>query len=228
MNNDSLDCIVPFYQEGQRVIKVAKTLLRVPLIRRIVCVDDGSVDKIHRQLSALSSQILVVRHKVNQGKTAAVKTGLSNCRADHILLIDSDLQNLNAIEISQGLRHYFYDSHTGMLLFKRKNELLVSRLFRFNVVFTGERVLAARDLQQVLHKQVDGYQLEYLINQHMIKLQKNVKVYNISALNTHKPQKFGYVRGISREIAMYASMRQRAKPKHLMYQLTNFARDEIN
>ena len=67
--------------------------VELPLEREIVIVDDGSTDGTRQVLSQLAdSTVHVVLHDRNQGKGAAVRTGLAQVTGDLVLIQDADLE----------------------------------------------------------------------------------------------------------------------------------------
>jgi len=90
-----LSVIVPVFNERTTLPEIVRRMRAVPLPmeREIVIVDDGSDDGGDKVMAALEdSTVRVLRHKVNQGKGAAIRTGLEVARGDLVLIQDADLE----------------------------------------------------------------------------------------------------------------------------------------
>jgi glycosyltransferase involved in cell wall biosynthesis len=90
-----LSVIVPVYNERNTVAEILRRmrLVELPLDLEVVVVDDGSTDGTDKVLTTVEdSTVRVVRHPENQGKTAAVRTGLRHARGDAVLIQDADLE----------------------------------------------------------------------------------------------------------------------------------------
>ena len=84
--------VIPSYNESKRIDKVLTGLKDFSV--SIIVVDDGSRDSTFEQ--AKKHHVLVLRHRVNLGKGAAIKTGCEAAilmGADAIVLMDSDGQH---------------------------------------------------------------------------------------------------------------------------------------
>ncbi len=83
--------VAAFNEEETIAAVVTGVLCHVP---EVLVVDDGSTDRTAERAAAAGAR--VVRHAQNQGKGAAVRTGLAQVLAgdaSHVLFIDGDLQH---------------------------------------------------------------------------------------------------------------------------------------
>jgi glycosyltransferase involved in cell wall biosynthesis len=90
-----LSVIVPVFNERNTVGEILRRMRRVdlPVDLEIVVVDDASADGTDKVLTALEdSTVRVIRHPVNRGKGAAIRTGLAEARGDLVLIQDADLE----------------------------------------------------------------------------------------------------------------------------------------
>jgi glycosyltransferase involved in cell wall biosynthesis len=90
-----LSIIIPVYNERNTVAEAIRRsrTVDIPLEREIIVVDDGSDDGTAQILTQLQdSTVRVVRHPVNRGKGAAVRTGLTYVTGDLVLVQDADLE----------------------------------------------------------------------------------------------------------------------------------------
>jgi glycosyltransferase involved in cell wall biosynthesis len=94
-----LSVIIPVYNESRTIREIIQRVQAVGLADEIVVVDDGSTDGTRQVLSELGSagqplrfSLRVILHEKNQGKGAAVYTGIQNASGDVILVQDADLE----------------------------------------------------------------------------------------------------------------------------------------
>jgi len=91
----TLTVIVPVYNERTTVAEIVRRVraVDVPLAVDVVVVDDGSSDGTDKVLAAIEdSTVRVVTHQRNQGKGAAIRTGLAQAKGDLVLVQDADLE----------------------------------------------------------------------------------------------------------------------------------------
>lgn len=89
-----LTVIIPVYNEVDNIREIIKRVRLTGLASEIVVVDDGSQDGSREVLAALNgkNRVRVLMHPHNQGKGAAVRTGIAASRGDILLIQDADLE----------------------------------------------------------------------------------------------------------------------------------------
>jgi glycosyltransferase involved in cell wall biosynthesis len=92
----TLSIIIPVYNERKYLRKILAKVdsQKVPLDKEIILVDDCSKDGTKDILKDLekTDRYRIFYHKINKGKGAAVRTGLSHANGDIILIQDADLE----------------------------------------------------------------------------------------------------------------------------------------
>lgn len=92
--NIKLSIIIPVYNEVNSLSEIVQRVQQTNLAWEIILVDDGSQDGTREILKELDGKenIRVILHEKNQGKGAAVRTGLAAARGDVLLIQDADLE----------------------------------------------------------------------------------------------------------------------------------------
>lgn len=90
-----LSVIIPVYNELNTIEEIIRRVKAVDLADEIIVVDDGSTDGTRDLLQNLAPKdptLNLILHDRNQGKGAAVRTGINQARGDYLIIQDADLE----------------------------------------------------------------------------------------------------------------------------------------
>lgn len=123
--------VIPAYNESEVIGSVLDELHKQNY-RNIIVIDDGSTDS--TGLKAKEKDVVVLRHMLNRGKGAAVKTGIEAAkllRADQIVTFDADGQH-EPQDIKEALKRLEkFDVVLGRRNFQEKHIPIFKKLGNF-------------------------------------------------------------------------------------------------
>lgn len=90
-----LSVVIPAYNEEATIARVIDNVRRLEALAEIIVVNDCSKDRtgeIVREIAARDSRVRLVEHRVNGGKTEALKTGFAQVQGEIVIVQDADLE----------------------------------------------------------------------------------------------------------------------------------------
>jgi glycosyltransferase involved in cell wall biosynthesis len=89
-----LSVVIPAFNEQDTILTVIERVRAVPLDKEIIVVDDASTNRTAERLESLQPlcDLRIIRHAVNQGKGAALRTGIQAATGDVVIIQDADLE----------------------------------------------------------------------------------------------------------------------------------------
>ena len=112
-----LSLVMPAFNEEGTIATALERCLAQPFVLEVIVVDDGSTDKTVAILETIDDpRVRVIQHSQNQGKGAAIRTGIIAATGDYVGIQDADLEYDPAdlakllVPLDQGLADAVYGS----------------------------------------------------------------------------------------------------------------------
>lgn len=89
-----LSVIIPVFNERDTIVSIIIRVMEQPVVTEVVVVNDGSTDGTTEVLEGMRwpKPVRLLRHNVNQGKGAAIRTGIAAATQGIIIIQDADLE----------------------------------------------------------------------------------------------------------------------------------------
>ena len=99
-SNNVLSVIIPAYNEADTISSMLSQVICADIGswgKQIIIVDDGSTDNTEEKVAVFVSEnskqdIIYLKHAKNQGKGAAIQTGLTKAKGSIVIIQDADLE----------------------------------------------------------------------------------------------------------------------------------------
>lgn len=201
----TISCIIPAWNEGDRIGGVLKNVVTYPRFDEVIVIDDGSDDNTYDEAMAFSSgKVQIVRHEKNRGKAAAILTGVARSMGEIIFMLDADLVGITHSDINR------------LLIPHKKGECMtmayMSNMFVFQKLtglstWSGTRALPRRVFNLVQDKGDKRYAIESYINE--AALEEKLPIISMPWKNVDhvfKRDKIGKKGGVKAEIDMFKNI----------------------
>lgn len=88
-----LSLVMPAYNEQETILTSVERVLAQPFVNELIIVNDASVDQTLALIETLTDpRVKILSHRVNQGKGAALRTGIAAATSDYVGIQDADLE----------------------------------------------------------------------------------------------------------------------------------------
>lgn len=222
-NHPTVTIIIPCYNEGTRIIPVLTASIQCNLKPEIIVVDDGS-DSGTKDVLSQYPQIKVITHPQNQGKTAAMETGVRNATGDIIVFLDADLVNIQPNHINQLVEPIINQGY-DMVLGEREVEVYGFLGKPASTMVTGERatkrdiLLKYPDIFRVKQYLIEPAMNKILFHQYKVGQIKLKKVEQCS-----RQKKVGFIKGSYSYIKYFVRNLLYMGPFEYLYQVNFVSR----
>jgi len=165
---NKISCVIPAYNEENRVGKVVKVVKSCSLISEVIVVSDGSIDKTAEE-AKLAGADKVIELKENIGKGGAVFKGAEIANYPILLLLDADLISLKEEHLKR-LIDPFFKKEVDMVIGVLKDDLGQKIL----PLISGQRVVRRDFILRFPEIKKSRFNLEILMNKFAKKLKYKV------------------------------------------------------
>jgi glycosyltransferase involved in cell wall biosynthesis len=205
----SCSCIIPFYNEENRIISVLRELLKVEEFDEFILVNDWSTDnggEIVKNFIKGIKKTKYIAYDQNHWKSYAVKQWLDRVKSNYVFFFDADLQWVKREEVQKVIKSLYEHPEVDVWILRRIYTKWYVRVFMVDLLLSGQRMLKTNDAKRIFEWEMSWYQMEIAINTYMYYWKKYWVRYPFTAENTFKKEKYWFIKWLKREIRMYQNI----------------------
>lgn len=184
--------IIPAYNEGNRIIPALTAITKVPIVREVVVVDDGSLTRETEEAVRRFPSVTYLRNEVNRGKGYSMDRGVNATRAPLIFFCDADLHGLTP-EIVEAIIRPVAEEHYDMFIGIRQN--LAQRAYRPFAMNSGERAMRRETWERLPAFYKYRFRIEAGLNVLVRARGGRIGAARFPYYQTAKERKWGFLRG---------------------------------
>jgi glycosyltransferase involved in cell wall biosynthesis len=223
-NRPNVSCIIPAFNEGERIGAVISTVVAHPRVSQVIVVDDGSTDRTATVAQGFDG-VIVLQLSRNSGKTRALAAGLARATGHYIMFIDADLVGLTAADLTE-LIEPVLSGDADMSMSLRHNAPWLWHRLGIDYI-SGERVIPANLIAKRLADldELPRFGFEIWLNWICVAARGRIAVVRWDGVKSPiKSRKHGLLRGILGDVAMLFDLFRSASPPLLVRQIISMRR----
>ncbi|MEJ6951525.1 glycosyltransferase family 2 protein [Natronospora cellulosivora (SeqCode)] len=193
--------LIPAFNEEDTIANIVKVLRSHDKINEVLVVNDGSSDNTASEAKNSGARLISLDY--NQGKGAALQSGIDQIESDIVLMLDGDLIGLKDKHIDNLLKP-IYNNECDMTLGVFSDGRGITDLAQFvSPNLSGQRAVKKDIISDIYNLKDSGYGVEVAINKY-VKKHGRLKYVDLEEL-THvmKEEKRGLAKGIVDRGKMY-------------------------
>lgn len=201
-----LAVVIPAYNEEERIEATLAPVLACPLIQEVIVVSDGSTDGTVERAMRFEG-VKVVDLGTNRGKGGAMCAGAASTTAPLLMFVDADLVGLRPDHIEQ-LAVPLLSGQCDMVLgVFRGGKFLSDAGHMVTPFLSGQRAMHRSLFESVPHLAEIRFGAEVTIHAYAKQVKAHIKKVVLRGVsNTHKEEKYGFVRGAASRAKMYTEI----------------------
>ena len=201
-----VSAIIPTFNDVELLPQIIDVVKKSEIVDEIIIVNDGSTientSKIH-----LINGVNIIDHKINLGKSQAMKTGFLESKGDVVCFLDADIRGLRSVDIINLVTPIIKKEYDMTL--SQRGGFTSESFWRITGISLGESLTGERGFnREIIEKHLEvfnskGFSIEANMNKTFLRNYKVAIIVFPYAQNKLKIEKIGVRKGITTDIKMF-------------------------